>query len=390
MKRLELSAKVLHKDHEDDILIRSAQPLLPAFITQVEYSKLPDSEESKLVFHKYYQLISNTFFLKGIPYKIDAKSYECGTYSDFYTELDGEYLLTSRYLPATTLRLLDLCEKPLNEYFFDKEDCFTLQHWLALHPGNMFAPVFSYIAKIDTENYFFYRKPHEHVPGLMLIEMARQSMYHYCYSCIGYDRGDVSISMNNLGLSCEQYVISSYELELLVTQRENQYRNKPKSIDKIARFYQRGQFVGSLTLAGSVIKTKLFKRLRKMSFPPTHWFKMLNENGTHVVVTDLTGHCTSVSLQSLSTEGVRIYGSPFEHYSHINFLSSNESNLTLPLKEHVKLLPEDVTELNFAELTHSQRNVLSELIKCKTIIHDYELPTDVQKGESQLSNQLGR
>lgn len=388
MKDLELSPKVLHKDHDDDILIDSTTPLLPAYITIEEFESLPAEKESREVFDKYYKLFGNVYLLSFVPYKISESEFNGGVFSGFYNEVKGEFILSARFLPVTVVRMLNRGEKPLNEYLFDREKSLILQRWFSQHPDNYLAPVFSYIAKIDTENYFFYRKPHEHVPGLMLIEMARQAMYHYVYSCSGYDRGDVSISMNNLGLSCQQYVISSYELELLVCHRENQYRNKPKTVDKIARFYQRGQFVGSLTLAGSVINTRLFKRLRNLSFPPTHWFKLVNKNTSQVVVTDVTGRCASVELQSISTEGVRLNTSPFDHYSHVNILLPNEPSITLPLAEYGKQF-DDFIELKFAKLTSSQRNALSEFIKCKTKIQVYETPPVAQDGKAELAQVNG-
>lgn len=52
MKDLELSPKVLHKDHEDDILIDSVTPLLPAYITIEEFESLPAEKESRPILQK--------------------------------------------------------------------------------------------------------------------------------------------------------------------------------------------------------------------------------------------------------------------------------------------------------------------------------------------------
>ena len=51
-------------------------------------------------------------------------------------------------------------------------------------------PIFYVTMFNDTKNYFFYRKHHEHVPGIMLMEVARQAMYaqFYKYSWRGSKR----------------------------------------------------------------------------------------------------------------------------------------------------------------------------------------------------------
>lgn len=136
----------------------------------------------------------------------------------------------------------------------------------------------------DTKNYFFYRKPHEHVPGLMLIETARQAMYHYFYSFSGYERGDVSISITNLHVSFFTYIESVYDVEVLVMQTEGLARSKPRFVDKTARFYQNGRLVARVRLEGGAMKMNLFRRMRTLNFPENHWFIPSKRISSHLLI----------------------------------------------------------------------------------------------------------
>ncbi|WP_138569117.1 hypothetical protein [Pseudoalteromonas phenolica] len=119
---------------------------------------MPAEKESREVFGKYYNLVGNVYLLSFVPYKISESEFNGGVFSGFYNEVKDGFILSARYLPVTVVRMLNRGEKPLSEYLFDREESLILQRWFSQHPDNYLAPVFSYIAKIDTENYFFLPK----------------------------------------------------------------------------------------------------------------------------------------------------------------------------------------------------------------------------------------
>ncbi|WP_267881400.1 AfsA-related hotdog domain-containing protein [Xenorhabdus nematophila] len=138
--------------------------------------------------------------------------------------------------------------------------------------------------KNDTKHYFFYRKEHEHVPGLMLIEMSRQAMYHHVYSYSGYSRGDVSITISSLEVDFCAFTESSYELEVIVSTTSDIAHTCPRHIDLISSFYQNGNLVARVRLKGGVLKLNVFKRMRTLNFPKDHWFRLFPRTNRFVML----------------------------------------------------------------------------------------------------------
>ncbi len=379
MNDLELEPKVLHKDHIDDVLLKQTYPILPAWFRAEEKLELDNvaTAEDLALFDQYYQVSGSRYVLASVPWQlslsqqqdIEARGVQI---SDWY-RMEGERaILESRFIPLTVMQLLAANYPALEELASPRQQGLQLQQWFRRCPQLQMAPVFSYLADIDTGNYFFYRKTHEHVPGLMLIEMARQAMYHYVYSWSGYSRGEVSISMNSLKVDFSQYVISPYELEILVSQSDGQGREKPKTVDKTASFYQAGQQVASIRLEGAAMNMKLFKRLRNIPFPNNEWFQLSEQGMNTAILTDAAGSCSPVRLLALGSEAVRLESSPFEQHRCISLMQASGQYLILPLAER-GVQRDDCFEIGFASLGKQIRADLQELIKCKGVLTQRDL-----------------
>lgn len=388
---LELTPGLLHKDHDADVLLTAANPVIPAYLTIKEwadYSETADAQTLHALQH-YYRSCDGIYALNGIPFTLYHTELSCFDdefeldISQFYQKTEQGWQLTSRYIPLSVTKLLQgkgdskaTSPIPVNEGI-------ALQALFASHPESAIAPVTGYIANIDTDNYFFYRKTHEHVPGLMLIEMARQAMYHYVYSSSGYQRGDISISMNNLNVAFSQYVISPYELEILVSNTQGISRHRPKTVDKTATFYQHGRAVASIRLEGTVMGMKLFKRFRNLTFPRHHWFSVSDHLLPMAVLTDTNGQCCTVRLTSVSSEGIRVDTNPYKEYSAISIGISAQRLLVLPVKKHGQPHA-DYCELTLGKLTKKQRYDFYEFIKCNTTLSSSNL-TQEYSGQADLS-----
>lgn len=307
-----INSKIVHKDHTDDILIHNFCDIIPAWIDGklVENLYQTWSVRDAAVFDSAYRAEGELFVLRGVPLYLnrcaakDVPDFEIDL-SQYYSPVHDQLLLTARYLPKTV-------EAYLRQRFLPDvapvapDDARAVAELLGLSPAWLLARVSSYTVLNDTTNYFFYRKPHEHVPGLMLIEIARQAMYHYFYSFSGYERGEVSISISNLSVEFSTYTESTYGVEVLVTQAERLVRNKPRFVDKVASFYQKGRLVAKVRLEGGAMKMNLFRRMRALNFPEDHWFVPSERMSSQVLIGTESGLPIQAKLIMLSVRLIHL------------------------------------------------------------------------------------
>lgn len=117
-----------------------------------------------------------------------------------------------------------------------------------------------YEVKNQADHYYFYSKGHDHVPGIMLIEIARQAMYHYFYAQYSYLRGKVSISMSTLTAEFDAYAESCLPMTVIVQQSQAAYAAQPRYPAAIATFFQRGKCIGKIALRSSVLKKSVYEK----------------------------------------------------------------------------------------------------------------------------------
>jgi len=312
MSAFDIVPSVLHKDSMDDVLIQDANFILPAWIEAQVASKILDtfSQEKKKKFNSAYRKVDNVYVLSGIPYKLPAESVHdlMGFKFDpasFYQEEGDSYVLKARFIPRSVHCFLARC--------FKWENVSSLAPlFLSVFEDLKTSKVFdltccnTYNILNTTDNYFFYRKSHEHVPGLMLIEVARQAMYHYFYSYSGYAKGDVSISMTSLDVDFLNYTESAYAVEILTSCTNQLAMDRPRHIDFTATFYQNGRVVGSVRLTGGVMKLKLFQRLRSIPFPDDDWFSFSSRIKRECIIQDDSGQSIHVNLSQISMRGLKV------------------------------------------------------------------------------------
>lgn len=155
-------------------------------------------------------------------------------------------------------------------------------------------------------HYYFYNKEHDHVPGLMLIEIARQAMYHYFYSQYSHRRGEVSISMNALTAEFDAYVESCFPLTVIVNQPQPAYIAEPRHPAAIASFFQRGSRVGKISLHSSVLKNGIYEKIRKFEPPDGDWFLPFPDSPRAVMAELANGNVADLTIDSLSRAGIRL------------------------------------------------------------------------------------
>lgn len=370
-----ITPNIVHKDSVHDVLIAGAADIIPAWIEGERFITLAKSWSADDIyrFNAIYREEDGIFVLKGVPLYLSRSVVECKQdfdldLSEYYALHVCQYRIDARYLP----RSVEAC---LRQRFFPavapmgEQAIAHVARLLAHSPDWAAAPMSGYRMVNDTENYFFYRKPHEHVPGLMLIEVARQAMYHYFYNFSGYERGDVSISMSNLDIRFVSYVESAYDVEVLVTQTEGVTRIKPRFVDKTASFYQNGRLVARVHLVGGAMKVNLFRRMRVLNFPESHWFVPSSRLSIQALIGIPGSLPIQATLTALSLRAVRLCVSQrfvdiLPAAQHLSIHVEKSGFLSFPLKSIEASSDEGEITAKFGDLSREQMVVLKETIKC--------------------------
>ena len=363
---------LLHKDTSKDVLIARPRLLLPSFLsTPIGAEILAGNAQDQALFKALYRAQDGQYVLRYLPLTISAQ--QASTLStfeirltDFYTECGDHFILTAEFIPQQAQRYLAQhfqggdAEIPADQVLRMIECLEALAQWDKARQG-------SYLLINDTKNYYFYNKQHEHAPGLMLIEVARQAMYHYVYNYLGHQRGAVSISIEDLRISFNAYTESAYEVEVVVQQAQGLKRSQPKSIDKCANFYQNGRLVSRLWLQGAVIKLPLFKRMRSLNYPQDHWFTPSDRLPKNILV----HHADSVlqaRLSLLSVLGVLVTHQAgaidWSTVSTVSLYIEGGGFLSLPVASSCSTSESDQRVLVFGKLSKNQASELRETIKC--------------------------
>ncbi|OTA19011.1 hypothetical protein Xbed_02706 [Xenorhabdus beddingii] len=372
MKQLAITPYILHKDHEDDVFLMRFESVLPAYITEdviIEFMKLANEDEVS-DFLSIYKKNNSFYVLKDVPFCLPKNSIKYSmkntkiNLSDFYILEDETWILKQKYLPRFFREYLRafICN---GEFSINNELIDRVSLSLSRYGKIPVSRTNSYIIKNDTEHYFFYRKEHEHVPGLMLIEMARQAMYHHFYSYSGYSRGSVSISISSLSVDFFAFTESSYELEVIVSTASDIAYNCPRHVDMIASFYQNGKSVACVNLKGNVFKLNVFKRVRTINFPEGHWFKLFSRSNKLVMLMDNAANINIVIIDAISISGVRLNShNIITNNKKWVVIQSNERDiLKLPIGEIKIDELNNIIIINFASLDRHQEYELSEFIK---------------------------
>ncbi|PYB72023.1 hypothetical protein DMX11_19125 [Pseudomonas sp. LB-090624] len=371
-RQLPLTPQVLHKGTTEDVLLSGFQDILPARLTVAEHELLCtalDSTGLEALHHSYRCHPSQGWVLVSVPafiseqdwlvvngFEMDVKS--------FYERRDDGYHLSAPWLPRQVEHYL---QRHYGLPVVAQAQVALLADRLYALPGWGRANLSSYTLMNDTNNYFFYNKPHEHVPGLMLIEVARQAMYHYFYSHSGYRRGDVSISIEDLSVSFSNYTESTYAVEVVVQHTAGEKRYQPRTVDKTAEFYQNGSLVTTLRLRGSAMKMPLFKRMRTLNFPEHHWFAPSNRVLPQVLLQTAEGMSIEARLEHVSLRAVRFSGVNLDAGLQVRQLSiyvKDTGFLSFPIANCQPSRHSGVEMALFAKLDRATLSTLKEVIKC--------------------------
>lgn len=335
---------LVHKSHDDDVLIYDARPVLPAWLSADVALAAEADVESMAALMLAYRKEGERWVLRSLPHEISSETLDTQALSACLEDLYANYVRQEDTWVLRGLWVLESTQATLSALVHECPSLSVMQRrqvhdtlkQLSGFPvnGMVYFTLFN-----DTSNYFFYRKHHEHVPGLMLIEVARQSMYAQYYEHSGFARGEVSISIIDLSSSFPRYTESSYQVDVLVCDYDEQPQLRARKVDKRARFFQGNELVADIRLRGEAIKMPVFKRMRNINIDASHWFRPLKSIRTEVLVRLDCGRRIDGQLSLLSMNGLLIHcTAPLAALDsatcgELYLYLENEGLVTLPVRE---------------------------------------------------------
>lgn len=277
-QRKKVTPFLVHKDYEDDVLICNERGALPCWLkTEWLLSAALSSEELAIIRRFYWPaedwpaffrptVEAGMLYLCCVPPRIAAELAAVAEQGALATRLAAHYVASAEGYTLSSA-YLDECDQialmngvlprkhQLNDF-----DRLLLSSALDRLDG-LVRPRQLYLSMVmDTRNYFFYRKHHEHVPGMMLLEVARQAMYAFFYRFSQLQRGQVSLSITSMDVSFQAFVDANYPVRLLVQEQGSGICKS--EVHLAATLYQRNQPVAVVSLSAHIIAMKLFRRLR--------------------------------------------------------------------------------------------------------------------------------
>jgi len=316
---------LVHKDHCDDVLVYNARGALPSSISASLISESDLTEDEIALLCEYYveaepssppgqNLLSPMRFLRSVPCRLDAVQVAEYLAQDesfkellhYYESGLNYYELRSKYLrEGDEIRLMNAFV-PL-ELRITSHERMQISAVLDKIPLQD-RPSYYYMTLLnDTKNYFFYRKHHEHVPGIMLVEVARQAVYAQYYRTSQHRRGDVTLTIKKIDVEFFNYVDANYPVIICAETTDDPDERKALGLERRrVLFYQSGKSVAEINITGMPIKINVFKRLRNIKPDPAHWFVPVKNIDRTALFTGSCGTKREAFVNNVSLHGLNV------------------------------------------------------------------------------------
>ncbi|MHA3735748.1 AfsA-related hotdog domain-containing protein [Pseudomonas sp. Eth.TT006] len=212
----------------------------------------------------------------------------------------------------------------------------------------------------NADNYFFYRKAHEHVPGTMFIEAARQAVYHHLYHHTDHARGAVTVSVNELNASFFAYAELMYPIELVVDNMIPSDATAPKKIHLRVAFYQRQTLFATVDTKATVIDMPLFEKTRNIFIYSNDWFAPLQPSKLACTISDSQGRKVEVQLLGLGKSGCVTSKADLADPVTLNIVYEGKLSFTANVRRTAQ---GERAAWEFVEADFSGLQVISDMIK---------------------------
>lgn len=313
-EHIPVPARLVHKDHLDDVLVSNIRSDVPTWIDPTVLSRVEMTQDERDLITAHYeagtlQTGQAAYVRRSVPQTLpaDVATREGLEWVLAYYAVSAEKLcLAAKYIP-------EHLEEKLAAVFAEEAVCMTQASRSRLSvitdrlPCNERPARLTFSMINDLENYYFYRKHHEHVPGTMMIEVARQAMYTQIYRSARVKRGDVTITIKSMTCEFDDYVDANYPVTVTVDYDELPDDTPDGPFEaRVAEFYQRGRRVAAIRIVGLSISMKLFKRMRNTKPEADDWFIPVKGFAPSVLFQDKAGKRIEGKLCKVSETGMDI------------------------------------------------------------------------------------
>ncbi len=336
--------KYVHKHLEENVFIKNLRRAIPAYFDKeiADKSIIPYlSTADKAIFLNYYVLhqpgndnifdedsfsyIKNNecYVLFNIPHFINPELFENPDNPGTFIEKERKILLeyykknnkTGKYVLKHNISEIE--EKTVysilnrNDIYISDNERFMLAEMLQNVPDVPSEDIFYANLLINPVHSFFFEHPQDHVPGMMLLEAARQFTLA-CWHVYGkVPVKGVQFILNSFNSKFNDYVDLNYPAGL---KGEILFVDKRKSGEWISlvfktTIFQNGDVCGIFEIDGRTVSKKLFLRLRegRDDPDPSHRFYPIKGFNCTMSLWDIKkGHYIKTRLWDICYEGFRL------------------------------------------------------------------------------------
>lgn len=295
--QIPINPKILHKSSRDDVLISNPSIPLPEYL-DAELLKECGPESDQIL--KLYHSDAGNRLRFGKP-QAQSQLIEAEKHADNLRE--GKRWLDLRAIPFQIA--CGICGNEMSDG--DELRKHAAKFVESINRSHRSS---SYTFINDASHYFFYRKTHDHVPGIMMVEAQRQAIYHHFYSNSGWELGQVTVSLNNLQANFYDYANLMYPIEIVVDDLASAQSKRPRKISYRVSFYQRKKLISVIDTDATVITIDNFRKIRNMLLPANEWFVPIDNLISCTVSPPSTNNESEtelkVSISAVSKTGIRL------------------------------------------------------------------------------------
>ncbi|UQZ12937.1 hypothetical protein M8G38_04995 [Providencia stuartii] len=282
----EIPPKILHKSSSDDVLLMNPRRAIPIKI---------ESSKNKLNYGDNKCLLECLYEKQG------------GDIYSFYNGLNSDFL-NNHVLKMKSEGINFGVPYQILDSIINSNDCENkvdvddeVSKFSKLLSNNNNSTSFQFIN--NAEHYFFYRKQHEHVPGIMFMEAARQAIYYQLYNNTHHKLGEVTVSLTEMKANYYTYAELMYPIEVIVDDLENSGSLLPNEVFYGISFYQRGNLIAYIKIKAPVIPMHKFTLARNAYLMGDSNFLPLEHSPLVALITDHDLNQSIVSLKSINISG---------------------------------------------------------------------------------------
>ena len=170
--------------------------------------------------------------------------------------------------------------------------------------------VFTCKMHIDPNHSFFFEHPCDHVPGLMIIEAARQF-----FIATGHLYGNIPLQgmrtmLSALKISFKQYLELNFPIKMIgiVKSVKKSRENVWLHVEFAVTFYQRNQLAAKISFTGKALDEKLFEYIRMDNFNYGYIprFKLSDKYVDYMVIRDQKNNEFICKIIDISDKGFQL------------------------------------------------------------------------------------